>query len=188
MTGVQTCALPISGHVNLGALALAWRDYAGAERAFSRAVELEPGSSDAWLFYAYALDSQKGREPQKGLQAGEAFEKVLALRTDAPEAVCGAGWAYSVGRAGWDKAEGFLQRCQAAATTSAQDKQLIAAKLQGLAALRKSGEAAPPTAVGGSGALPEGTAPETAAPESAPVPVDGEQAAPEAEQAAPKGE
>ncbi len=142
------------GHVNLGALALAWRDYAGAERAFAKAVEIEPGSSSAWLSYAWALDGQKGRDPQKGLAAGAAFEKVLALRAESSEAVCGAGWAYAVERAGWDKAEGFLQRCKASASTSAQDKQLIDSKLQGLAALRKSAAAAP-AAVGGSGALPE---------------------------------
>jgi len=140
------------GYVNLGALALAWRDYAGAERAFAKAVELEPGSPSAWLSYAWALDGQKGRDAKKGLAAGEAFEKVLALGAETPEAVCGAGWAYSVERAGWDKAEGFLQRCKDSASTSAQDKQLIDSKLQGLAAMRKS---APPAAVGGSGALPD---------------------------------
>lgn len=164
------------GYVNLGALALAWRDYSGAERSFAKAVELEPASPDAWLSYAYSLDGQKGRDAQKGLQAGQAFEKVLALRADAPEAVCGAGWAYSVERTGWDKAEGFLQRCQAAAGTSAQDKQLIASKLQSLTALRKSGQAAPaeePSAVGGSGARQDGAPAQGApseAPEQAPAP------------------
>jgi tetratricopeptide (TPR) repeat protein len=151
------------GHLNIGALALAWRDYAGAERSFSKAVELEPGSREAWLYYAYALDGQKGREPQKGLKAGEAFEKVLALRADQPEALCGAGWAYAVEKAGWDKAEGFLARCKDLGTTSAQDKQMIDAKLQGIAAMRKNGQPQPaatpeektpnPEAVGGSGSL-----------------------------------
>ncbi|HEX8820497.1 MAG TPA: tetratricopeptide repeat protein, partial [Archangium sp.] len=133
------------GHLNLGAMALAWRDYVGAERSFSKAVELEPGSPDAWLYYAYALDGQKGREPQKGLKAGEAFEKVLTLRAEQPEALCGAGWAYAIERTGWDKAVGFLQRCKDLGSTSAQDKQLIDSKLQGIAAMRKSGqpEAAP---------------------------------------------
>ena len=53
------------GYENLGALALAWRDYAGAERAFAKVVELEPQSPGAWLSYAWALDGQKGKEPQK---------------------------------------------------------------------------------------------------------------------------
>ncbi|HYO51902.1 tetratricopeptide repeat protein [Archangium sp.] len=150
------------GHLNIGAMALAWRDYAGAERSFAKAVELEPGSHEVWLYYAYALDGQKGRDAQKGLKAGEAFEKVLALRAEQPEALCGAGWAYAVERAGWDKAEGFLQRCKELGSTSAQDKQMIDAKLQGLAAMRKSGqqpepepeEKAPnPAAVGGSGSM-----------------------------------
>ncbi|WP_043433785.1 tetratricopeptide repeat protein [Cystobacter fuscus] len=182
------------GYVNLGALALAWRDYAGAERSFSKAVELEPQSHEAWLSYAYALDGQKGRDAKKGLQAGEAFEKVLALRADSPEAVCGAGWAYAVDRAGWDKAEGFLQRCQAAATTSAQDKQMIAAKLQGIAAMRKSGApaapaedgAASPTAVGGSGALQGGSSGEQAE-QAAPEGTTAQEAAP-ATEAAPAGQ
>jgi tetratricopeptide (TPR) repeat protein len=161
------------GYENLGALALTWRDYAGAERAFGKVVQLEPQSPGAWLSYAWALDGQKGTDPKKGLAAGEAFEKVLALRAESSEAVCGAGWAYAIERTGWDKAEDYLRRCKAAASTSPQDKQLIESKLQGLAALRKSAQAAP-EAVGGSGAQPE-AAPE-ATPEAAPA---GEQAAPE---------
>ncbi|QRN93212.1 tetratricopeptide repeat protein [Archangium violaceum] len=167
------------GHLNIGALALAWRDYAGAERSFSKAVELEPGSHEAWLYYAYALDGQKGREPQKGLKAGEAFEKVLALRADQPEALCGAGWAYAVEKTGWDKAEGFLARCKDLGTTSAQDKQMIDAKLQGIAAMRKSGQPQPaaapeekqsnPEAVGGSGSLLDKVSDQAAQQEGAPA-------------------
>lgn len=168
------------GYVNLGALALAWRDYSGAERSFAKAVELEPGSHEAWLSYAWALDGQKGRDPKKGLAAGEAFEKVLALRANTPEALCGAGWAYAVERTGWDKAEGFLQRCKEQPSASAQDKQMIDAKLQGLAALRKStAPEAAPAAVGGSGAASDSAAPsEPSAPSEgntpAPAPTPGE--------------
>ncbi|PTL85484.1 tetratricopeptide repeat protein [Vitiosangium sp. GDMCC 1.1324] len=164
------------GYINIGAMALAWRDYAGAERSFAKAVELEPGSQDAWLYYAYALDGQKGRDAQKGLKAGEAFEKVLALRADQPDAVCGAGWAYAVERTGWDKAEGFLQRCKELGSTSAQDKQMIDAKLQGIAAMRKSGQPQPapeektpnPAAVGGSGSMLDKVSDEAARQEGAP--------------------
>jgi tetratricopeptide (TPR) repeat protein len=131
------------GYLNLGALALAWRDYAGAERAFARAAELEPHSHEVWLYYAYALDGQKGREPHKGLAAGEAFEKVLALRADHPEALCGAGWAYAVERDGWDKAITFLQRCKVLDTTSPQARQSIDAKLQGIEAMRQSRQLQP---------------------------------------------
>ncbi|HSP81482.1 MAG TPA: tetratricopeptide repeat protein [Myxococcaceae bacterium] len=126
------------GYLNLGALALAWRDYAGAERAFSRVTELEPDSLEAWLYHAYALDGQKGRDPRKGLSAGEAFEKVLALRADHPEALCGAGHAYAVERSGWDKAIPFLQKCKELDTTSPEERQRIEAKLQGIEAMRKS--------------------------------------------------
>lgn len=147
------------GYLNLGALALAWRDYAGAERSFSKAVELEPRSHEAWLYYAYALDGQKGRDAKKGLAAGEAFEKVLALRADHPEALCGAGWAYAVERAGWDKAEGFLQRCKDLGSTSAQDKQMIDSKLQGLAAMRESARPEPVPEEGGPADEPPAEAP-----------------------------
>ncbi|WNG58374.1 tetratricopeptide repeat protein [Archangium gephyra] len=165
------------GYLNLGAMALAWRDYAGAERSFSKAVELEPGSSEAWLYYAYALDGQKGRDAKKGLAAGEAFEKVLSLRADQNEALCGAGWAYAVERAGWDKAEGFLQRCKDLGSTSAQDKQMIDSKLQGIAAMRKSGQPEPtpeenapnPAAVGGSGSMLDKVSDEAAPQEGAPT-------------------
>jgi tetratricopeptide (TPR) repeat protein len=131
------------GHLNLGALALAWRDYAGAERAFSRVVELEPASQEGWLYYAWALDGQKGRDPQKALAAGGAFEKVLTLKAEHPAAVCGAAWAYAADRTGWDKAVDFLQRCKALQSTSAEERQLIDNKLQGIEAMRKSGQLQP---------------------------------------------
>ncbi|WNG52657.1 tetratricopeptide repeat protein [Archangium minus] len=183
------------GYLNLGAMALAWRDYAGAERSFAKAVELEPGSHEAWLYYAYALDGQKGRDAQKGLKAGEAFEKVLSLRADQPEALCGAGWAYAVERAGWDKAEGFLQKCKELGTTSAQDKQMIDAKLQGLAAMRKNAQPQPtpeekeqnPAAVGGSGSLLDKVS-EEAVPQEGVPPQDAVPAQDAASGAAPSGE
>jgi tetratricopeptide (TPR) repeat protein len=183
------------GHLNIGAMALAWRDYTGAERSFAKAVELEPGSHEAWLYYAYALDGQKGREPKKGLAAGEAFEKVLSLRAEQPEALCGAGWAYSVERTGWDKAVSFLQRCKDQGLTSAQDKQMIEAKLQGIEAMRKNGQPQPapepeetkenPSAVGGSGSMLEKVSNEASQQEGVP---EGGNAAPAAEPTPAEGE
>ncbi|HYH95458.1 tetratricopeptide repeat protein [Hyalangium sp.] len=131
------------GYLNIGAMALAYRDYVGAERAFIKAVELDPTSYEGHLYYAYSLDGQKGRDPKKGLVAGEAFEKVLTLRPEQPDAVCGAGWAYAADRAGWDKALGFLERCKSLATTQPQDQQLITAKMQGIEAMKKSGQPQP---------------------------------------------
>lgn len=131
------------GYLNIGAMALAYRDYTGAEHAFSKAVELDPASYEGHLYYAYALDGQKGRDPKKGLTAGEAFEKVLSLRPDQPDAICGAGWAYASERAGWDKALGFFERCKSLASTSPQDQQMIAAKVQGIEAMKKSGQPDP---------------------------------------------
>ena len=65
------------------------------------------------------------------------------MRPDHPDAICGAGWAYSSDRAGWDKSLAFLGRCKALQTTSAQDLQLIDAKMQGLVAMQNSGQLQP---------------------------------------------
>ncbi|HEX8702281.1 MAG TPA: tetratricopeptide repeat protein [Myxococcaceae bacterium] len=174
------------GHMNIGAMALSYRDYVGAERAFSQAMTLDPLSYEGQLFYAYALDGQKGRDPKKGLAAGEAFEKVLAVRPDHADAICGAGWAYSSDRAGWDKSLAFLDRCKALPTTSAQDKQMIDAKMQGLVAMQKSGQLQPAAdqkkeapAQGGDGAKLLDKVSEDAAREEGPPPP--EEAAPAAE-------
>lgn len=128
----------LPAHLNLGALALGWGDWSGAERALARAVELAPDSPEAWLAYARALDLQKGREPRKGLAAGEAFEKVLALREGHTEALCGAGWAFAAERTGWDKAVEYLHRCRQLDSTPPQERQRIEARLQGLEALRRT--------------------------------------------------
>jgi len=130
------------GHLNIGAMALAHRDYGSAEREFSKVLELDPSSYDARLYYAYALDGQKGRDPKKGVAAGEAFEKVLALRAEQPEAVCGAGWAYAADRSGYDKAVSFLEKCKGLRSGNATELQLIDLKLKGIAAMQK---APPPT-------------------------------------------
>ena len=47
------------GHLNIGAMALSYRDYDAAEREFAKAVNLDPNSPEAHLDYAYALDGQR---------------------------------------------------------------------------------------------------------------------------------
>ncbi|NNB90985.1 tetratricopeptide repeat protein [Corallococcus exiguus] len=131
------------GHLNLGALALSYRDYAGAEKAFTKALSLEPDGLEGQLYLAYALDGQKGLDPKKGVAAGEAFEKVLARSADKPEAVCGAGWAYATERAAFEKAIAFLDRCKDLSSTTDQDKQLITAKVNGLQNMLKNPPPAP---------------------------------------------
>ncbi|MBN9686090.1 MULTISPECIES: tetratricopeptide repeat protein [unclassified Corallococcus] len=131
------------GHLNLGALALSYRDYAGAEKAFTKALSLEPDGLEGQLYLAYALDGQKGLDPKKGVAAGEAFEKVLARAADKPEAVCGAGWAYASERAAYEKAIAFLDRCKELSSTTDQDKQLITAKVNGLQNMLKNPPPAP---------------------------------------------
>jgi len=126
------------GYLNLGALALSYRDYAGAEKSFARALELEPDSTEARLSLAWALDGQKGRDSKKGIAAGEAFEKVLANRAELPEAVCGAGWAFAADRAGWERAVAFLDRCKTLESTTEQERQMITAKVTGLQNMLKA--------------------------------------------------
>ncbi len=132
------------GHVNIGAMALSYRDYENAERSFAKATALDPTSYDGFLAYAWALDGQKGRDPKKGVAAGQAFEKVLALKADQPDAICGAGWAYAVEKSAFEKAIPFLEKCKGLPGTTPQDQQLIDAKLKGIAAMQKAGAQAAP--------------------------------------------
>jgi len=127
---------------NIGAMALSYRDYEGAERVLSRATELDHNSYEGYLAYAFALDGQKGRDAKKGLRAGEMFERVLAIKADQSDAICGAGWAYAADKSGWDKALGFLERCKTLPNTSATDQQLIDSKLKGIVAMQKAGQQA----------------------------------------------
>lgn len=128
---------------NIGAMALSYRDYEGAEKVLARATELDRNSYEGFLAYAFALDGQKGRDAKKGLRAGEMFERVLAIKGDHSDAICGAGWSYAVDKAGWDKALGFLERCRGLANTSSTDQQLIDSKMKGIVAMQKSGQQAP---------------------------------------------
>jgi tetratricopeptide (TPR) repeat protein len=125
---------------NIGAMALSYRDYPTAEKALSRTAELDPTRYENFLAYAWALDGQKGKDAKKGLRAGEVFERVLSLKSDQSEAVCGAAWAYAADKAGWEKALGFLEKCKALPTTSPQDQQLIDNKMKGIVAMQKSGQ------------------------------------------------
>ncbi len=131
------------GHVNIGAMALAARDYDTAEREFGKATSLDPTSYDGFLAYAWALDGQKTKDPKKGLAAGAAFEKVLALKPGQADAVCGAGWAFAAEKTGFDKAVPYLEQCKGLPTTSSQDQQLIDAKLKTIAAMKAQPAAQP---------------------------------------------
>jgi tetratricopeptide (TPR) repeat protein len=130
---------------NVGALALSYRDYSAAERVLGRVTQLTPNSHEGWLGYAWALEGQKVRDAQKGLAAGQAFERALALRgSHDADAICGAGWAYAQDKAVWEKALTFLEKCRSAASTSPSDRQLIDSKIKSIAALQRSGQEAPP--------------------------------------------
>lgn len=129
----------VPGHLNWGAVALTYRDYQTAQREFAEAAALEPLSYQAHLYLAYALDGQKSRDSRKGMDAGVEFEKVLAIRPDHQDAVCGAGWAYAADQAGWNKASAYLQQCRNRGTNSERERNQIDAKLK---AITTSGETA----------------------------------------------
>lgn len=121
-------------HLNLGALALASRDYATAEKSSSRALSLQPWSKDARLLRAWALDGLRAQDPHRGPDAGAAFEQVLAFMPDDPEATCGAGFGYGADRAGYDRALPFLEKCLSLATTP-QERQAAEARLKTIQAI-----------------------------------------------------
>jgi len=74
-------------HRNLGALALAYRDYPTAQKSFAALVSLAPDSYEAHLDYAYALQDGQVLDPAKGVEAAAEFEKALAIQPspDKPE-------------------------------------------------------------------------------------------------------
>ncbi len=64
-----------AAQLNIGALALKYRDYASAEKSFAAAVALEGNDPDALLGYAYALDG--GRKTDDALAAYDKVTKLL---------------------------------------------------------------------------------------------------------------
>jgi tetratricopeptide (TPR) repeat protein len=127
---------------NIGAMALSYRDYESAEKVLSHATEIDPNSYEGFLAYAWALDGQKSRDPKKGVKAGEVFERVLSIKTDQPDALCGAAWAYASDKTGWDKALRFFEKCRSV-SSNPQDQQQIDSKVKGILAMQQSGQAAP---------------------------------------------
>lgn len=127
---------------NIGAMALSYRDYSTAEKSLGRTTELDPTRYENFLAYAWSLDGQKGKDAKKGVKAGEVFERVLALKADQNDAVCGAAWAYAADKTGWDKALGFFEKCKGLSSTTPQDAQLIDNKVKGILAMQKSGQPA----------------------------------------------
>ncbi len=123
-------------YTNLGAMALEYRDYANAEKYLAQALALAPRSYSNHLYYAFALEGQKNASPAKEASAAAEFEKALAIHPD-PEAVCGAGWAYSSQKETRSKAIGYLTQCKALGATAAKDRQKIDAKLVALQAVGK---------------------------------------------------
>lgn len=129
------------GYLNVGVMALAHRDYVNAEKAFAKVIAIDPENVEGRLDYAYALEGQKARDPQKAIAAGEAFEKVVAMRGESGELICAAAWSYAQDKTGWDRAVPLLEKCK----TQGDEKsaQLVDAKLKTIAAMKAAGQLKP---------------------------------------------
>ncbi len=92
---------------NLGALALQYRDYLAADRAYAKAVAIEPLRWDTHLAHAWALEGLKHFQ-----EARTEYEKVLAVRPQQEDAL--------YGRANALKLEGDLPAALVAFKTYAQ--------------------------------------------------------------------
>jgi tetratricopeptide (TPR) repeat protein len=149
------------GWMNLGSLASGWRDYAGAERAYRHAADLEPWNPEARLLFADALAAQRTTDPTKGKAAAEAYRQVLSLVPDSARAVCGAGWTLGdIGdRSSMAEAQQLLRRCRQAPSTADAERQRIDARLEALnsparaAASKAGGAERAGSGVGGAGAV-----------------------------------
>ena len=130
------------GHLNIGALALSYRDYEAAEKALRQAMTLDGNNPETFLYLGHTLDGQRNRDSKKGIEAGQFFEKYLAWRPESPDVVCAAGFAFAADRTGYEKALGYLEKCKDFPTTGQTDKQLAEAKIRGLQAALKSNTAA----------------------------------------------
>ncbi len=128
------------GHLNIGALALSYRDYEAAEKALRTAMSLDGNNPETYLYLGHTLDGQRNRDSKKGVEAGQFFERYLAWRPESPEVICAAGWAYGADRSGYEKALGFLKKCESFPDTSAQDKQMIAQRVKVIETMMASGQ------------------------------------------------
>src|SRR5690606_22246770 len=181
--------------LNLGALSLRYRDYGAAEAAFQKAAALEPGSIEAQRYLAWALSGQQSQDPEKALAAGAAYEQVIALAGEDPEAVCGAAWAYAAHRDGYERAQPLLTRCRDAEATPPVERARIDAKLQAIASVLATPEAqsadAQPTGADAAGGAEDGASPAATAIGGAGAPgaaSDADAGSPPQVDAAPTGE
>jgi tetratricopeptide (TPR) repeat protein len=123
---------------NLGALALGWRDYGGAERAYRHASELEPWAVESRLRLADALAAQAPEDPAKASAAAAAYKDVLARAPGRSDAICGAGWALAQDRKSAVEAGAMLRRCRDLPDTPAAERRKIEGRLSVLASLARS--------------------------------------------------
>ncbi len=99
------------GHANIGALALSYRDYETAAKSFETVIKLAPTNANAWLNLGWSYEGFRTDDGMhKTKEAVTAFEKVLTLVKDQPDAIYGIGRAYAGELKDLPKAKGFYER------------------------------------------------------------------------------
>lgn len=111
------------GHANIGAMALSYRDYETAAKSFETVTRLEPTNATAWLNLGWAYEGFRTPDGMhKTKEAVTAFEKVLSLVKDQPDAIYGIAKAYAGELKDLPKARSFYERYLALADAPLREK------------------------------------------------------------------
>lgn len=111
------------GLANIGALALSYRDYETAARAFEQVVLVEPTNAAARLNLAWSYEGTRLPDgTHRTRDAVAEFDKVLAQIPDQPDALYGLARAWAGGLRDLPKAKGFYERYLAVAAGPTREK------------------------------------------------------------------
>lgn len=111
------------GHANIGAMALSYRDYETAAKSFENVVKLEPGNWTAYLNLAWSYEGSRQKDGNhRSKDAVAAFEKVLTIVKDHPDAVYGIARAYAGELKDLPKAKEYYDRYLALSDAPSRDK------------------------------------------------------------------
>lgn len=99
------------GHANIGAVALSYRDYPSATKAFERVVQLEPTNANAHLSLAWSYEGERKDDgTHRTAEAVAEFERVLVLVKEHPAALYGVARGYAGELRELQKARGYYER------------------------------------------------------------------------------
>lgn len=108
---------------NLGALALAYRDYPAAVQSLEKLAALTPGDAEAFLHLGWAYEGARREDGgHRVREAAAAFEKALSLKGDLPEAIHGLARACAGDLKDLPRAAQYYRRLLASAPEPLQRK------------------------------------------------------------------